>query len=162
MPIEIPANGGLRIRYRPKPNWPVQDIRIFWDQEDNDLGTFFALKSAILVGDQWQPNPFSVVSYLDQASITYQVQQAGGIGPWTNAVVLPLIKAHLKKYYDVTPDDWQGDISPNAPFKLETANTTLSGYFRLKPSATDSHPDAELYYRDNPLDPPPTGIWDYT
>lgn len=158
MAINIPANGGCRILYRPQPNGPIHDIRHFWTSESTGLGTLYTWVIGHVIDGNFYPFPENVVQPSLAADITFaQLNYVGGKGAWY-VNKMDRVNLLLDRYADVTPDDFV----PNGDFDLENDNVILQGYFRMKPHPTDTQPLMEVYYRPNPLDPLPTELWNYT
>lgn len=157
MSFDLPLNGGSRILYRPQPGGPVRDIRHFWVYHAA-LGGVYSWVIGHVVGDKLIPFAENVHNAQELDGITWtQQNHPGGKGAWYVSKVAR-INELLDRYADVTPDDFV----PNGPFDLENDNIILQGYFRMKPSPTDTEPVFEVYYRPDPLAAPPKEIWDYT
>lgn len=155
MAIELPLDGGSRILYRPQAGGTIQDIRHFWDH-DAALGGLVRWVIGHVVEGVFYGWPEDIVTARFPSDILFDQQSAGSKGQYYVGKI-PRINELLKRYGDVTPD------VPNTPdFDLMNENKVISGYFRMRPHGTDTHPVYEVYYRPDPQAPPPREIWDYT
>ena len=157
MAYELPLNGGSRILYRPQPGGPVRDIRHFWAYNPA-LGGVYQWVIGHVADGKLVPFAENIMNANSAWDLTQQQKNyPGGKGAWYVSKIAR-INELLDRYADATPDDFV----PNGDFDLENDNLILQGYFRMKPSPTDTEPVFEVYYRPDPLAAPPKEVWDYT